>query len=178
LLEAVAQPLDVPGLPRTTSTGAYRRTSPSGGGRHPTDIYPYIKNVSGVPEGFYRYSIDDHKLYPIASACTDEELQQICGGQPWVSDAAVLLFYVSRFERTRWKYPNARAYRILMMDVGHLSQTVYLVAGALNLQLTYTAALRDELLENHLSLDLGEDLVLSCSVIGSSGGANEWANRA
>jgi SagB-type dehydrogenase family enzyme len=69
-------------------------------------------------------------------------------------------------ERSTWKYSTPRTYRMLHLDVGHLSQTVYLLAAALGLGLTFTAAIQDEKLEEFLGIDSAHELVMGCSVIG------------
>jgi nitroreductase len=55
---------------------------------------------------------------------------------------------------------------MLHLDVGHLSQTVYLLAAALGLGATFTAAIQDEKLEDLLGIDATDELVMGCSVIG------------
>jgi hypothetical protein len=38
------------------------KTSPSGGGRHPTEAYLQLFDVEGVPSGAYHYSVKEHAL--------------------------------------------------------------------------------------------------------------------
>ncbi|MBE1462216.1 nitroreductase family protein [Kibdelosporangium phytohabitans] len=79
-----------------------------------------------------------------------------------------MLFYTSVFGRNQWKYSNiARSYRVLLLDVGHLSQTVYLVTTALGLGMTFTAACRDEIIEEPLGFDAATEAVMGCAAIGS-----------
>jgi hypothetical protein len=57
------------------------RTSPSGGGRHPTEVYPCVRNVSGLEPGLYHYDGMAHELAWIGdppdtadlAACGDQE---------------------------------------------------------------------------------------------------------
>jgi SagB-type dehydrogenase family enzyme len=69
--------------------------------------------------------------------------------------------------RSMWKYSTPRTYRMLHLDVGHLSQTFYLLASALGLGMTFTAAIRDERLEDLLGIDAAQELVMGCSVVGA-----------
>ena len=39
-----------------------KRTSPSGGGLHPVEVYPLVSGVDGVDAGLYHYSARDHSL--------------------------------------------------------------------------------------------------------------------
>jgi SagB-type dehydrogenase family enzyme len=149
------------------STGNVFKTSPSGGARHPTELYVYAKNVDGLERGVYHYDAFRHRVTPLDGKIDDDGLVALAGDQDWVGDAGALLIYTSVIERNQWKYPVSRTYRILLMDVGHLSQTVYLLATALGLNITFTAALRDEMVEELLGCDPAGELVLGMSVLGT-----------
>ncbi len=149
------------------ATGNVFKTSPSGGARHPTEVYVYARNVEELDRGIYRYDGFRHGLTPLDGKIDDDELVALAGDQHWAGNAGALLIYTSVIERNQWKYPVSRTYRVLLMDVGHLSQTVYLLATALGLNVTFTAALRDELVEDLLGCDPANELVLGMSVLGT-----------
>ena len=48
--------------PLAIETLAVRKTSPSGGGLHPVEVYPFVRNVEGVEPGIYHYRTGDHEL--------------------------------------------------------------------------------------------------------------------
>jgi hypothetical protein len=52
-----------------------------------------------------------------------------------------------------WKYRFARAYRVVLLDAGHLCQTFCLTATWLGLAPFCTAALNDSLIERDLGVD-------------------------
>jgi hypothetical protein len=54
------------------------------------------------------------------------------------------------FERTMWKYCRGRAYRVVLLDTGHLAQTFCLTATRLRLGPFSTAAQNDSLIETDL----------------------------
>ncbi|MEU9139518.1 SagB family peptide dehydrogenase [Streptomyces sp. NPDC048404] len=143
------------------------KTSPSGGARHPTEIYLYARNVDGLAPGIYHYAAAEHTLECLDRRLDDQQLVSAVGDQGWVADAGALIFYTSVIARNQWKYTFPRVYRALMMDVGHLSQTVYLLATAAGLHITYTAALRDQIVEELLGCDPVHQLVIGTSVIGT-----------
>ncbi len=149
------------------ATGNVFKTSPSGGARHPTEVYVYARNVEDLDRGIYHYDGFRHGLIPLDGKIDDDELVALSGDQEWTRNAGALLIYTSVIERNQWKYPVSRTYRVLLMDVGHLSQTVYLLATALGLNVTFTAALRDELVEDLLGCDPASELVLGMSVVGT-----------
>jgi SagB-type dehydrogenase family enzyme len=143
------------------------KTSPSGGGRHPTEVYVCARAIDGVEPGIYHYNPTAHTLERIGGPCGDDDLARIVCEQSWVDNSAMVVFYTAVLDRSMWKYHTARTYRVLHFDVGHLNQTVYLLVTALGLGMTFTSAIRDELVEHVLGLDPAAELVMGCAVIGS-----------
>lgn len=162
LLSITASPIRSSALSQTTL-----KTSPSGGGRHPTELYVYARRVAGVPAGLYHYDARNRLLDRLTAPLADDLLVRVCGDQSWTRDASAYIFFTSVFARNKWKYKISRSYRILHYDVGHLSQTVYLLTAAMGLACTFTAALRDETLSQLLRLDTATELVMGCAVIGT-----------
>src|SRR5699024_12644784 len=54
----------------------------------------------------------------------------------------------------------------IYMDVGHLSQTFYLVSNWMNLGAFFVGALRDEVVENFLGINPYQEIVIGASGIG------------
>jgi putative peptide maturation dehydrogenase len=147
----------------------YKRTSPSGGALHPTECWLIVQRVEGIAPGLYRYRIDNHALEPVTPAIrppqpgdagtqplgdaaqrewTTDELRAFAriavAGQDWFADAAVLCVLAPRFRRNFWKYRNhAKAYRVCVLDVGHLSQTLQLCATQAGLGPFVTGAINE-----------------------------------
>jgi SagB-type dehydrogenase family enzyme len=167
LLKLAAGPLPHADGRLAADAGSVFKTSPSGGARHPTEVYVYALRVNGLEPGIYHYAAGVHLLEDLDRRITPACLVKACGGQEWVADASALLFYTSIRARSAWKYDMGRALRALLLDVGHLSQTVYLLATALGARVTFTAALRDELVEELLGCDAIQEIVLGASVIGT-----------
>ncbi|MGN9907638.1 SagB family peptide dehydrogenase [Phytohabitans sp. LJ34] len=158
----VRHEVDVPGLGPTLL-----KTTPSGGARHPIEVYPVVRAVDGLAPGVYHYASREHALSRLTAAPVDADtLQAWCGGQPHASSAACLLLYTAVPERTTWKYASSRAYRALLLDLGHLSQTVYLVAAALRLGVFFTAATRDAMVEEALGLSWTDEVFLGVTGVG------------
>lgn len=138
-----------------------KKTSPSGGALHPTEAYLIVQRVEGIAPGLYHYHAGEHVLEPIefttanasspekrgrGSTCDDLATfaRLAVAGQQWFSDAPVLVVLAPRFARNFWKYRNhAKAYRTVILDVGHLSQTLYLTATELGLGAFITAAINE-----------------------------------
>jgi putative peptide maturation dehydrogenase len=160
---------------RTEHLVALRKTSPSGGALHPTEVYPVIRNVDGVAPGLYHYRVEHHTLEPIRLV-GDAELRALCetfaAGQAFAADAHALFVLATRFRRSFWKYrQHKRAYAVLLMDAAHLSQTFQLVCADLGLGAFVTAAINAANVEDALALDPYEQGVLAICGCGVAAGA-------
>jgi putative peptide maturation dehydrogenase len=132
---------------------ALRKTSPSGGGLHPVEVYPLVRRVDGVEPGVYHYRTGDHELERLASL-DDGLLERATAGQWYFADADVAFVMTARFARSFWKYRrHAKAFRALLLDAGHLSQTFYLLCTQAGLGPFVTAAIDDGELVRTLDLD-------------------------
>lgn len=129
------------------------KTSPSAGARHPCEVYVVALRVEGLPTGLYHYVSDRHRLRPIAQKVTRRRAVQYCAGQAWVEGAAALFLITAVFPRSMWKYRFPRAYRTVLADAAHLTQTFCLVATYLQLAPFCTMALKDSLIEGDLGID-------------------------
>lgn len=143
-----------------------KKSSPSGGGLHPTEAYLIVKNVEGLAPGLYHYHPLDHALEPLQTSGTqvhDLALRAVAG-QHWFADAPVLVVLAARFARCFWKYRyHPKAYRAVTMDAGHLSQTLYLGATDLGLGAFVTCAINEVDIEQVFGLDpLGEAAMAVC----------------
>lgn len=130
-----------------------RKTSASGGGLHPSEAYITIHNVEGIVPGIYHYDVIRHGLVRINDALCDHNLAALCMGQPFSEGLSFGVFLVSYFSKVWWKYPHSRAYRVALLDAGHLSQTFQLVATSLGLLTWMTANIHDINVSEQLKLD-------------------------
>jgi SagB-type dehydrogenase family enzyme len=143
-----------------------RKTSPSGGARHPIEVYLMALRVDGLDPGLHHYDVRGHALELISAGATPQAARAYCADQPYVADAAALFIMTGVFARTLWKYQHARAYRVVLLDAGHLGQTFCLTATRLGLAPFSTAALKDTLIEQDLGIDGISESVLYVTGIG------------
>jgi putative peptide maturation dehydrogenase len=145
------------GYERVGALVALAKTSPSGGATHAIEAYPLVVNVEGLEPGLHHYDVASHSLELLEGfdhADARELVDQFTCGQFWFGDAHVLFVLAARFERMFWKYRgDDRAYGVLLMDAGHLSQTLYLVCTELGLGAFITAYVNDRNIEERLGLD-------------------------
>jgi len=144
----------------------FHKTSPSGGARHPGEVYLMALRVNGLRPGLYHYQPATHQLEIISTNTSREKAWLYCARQHFVRNAAALFLMTAVFPRTLWKYQHARAYRVVLLDAGHLCQTFCLVATWLGLAPFCTAALKDTLIEKDLRVDGIRESVLYVAGVG------------
>ena len=79
---------------------------------------------------------------------------QLVAGQSWFANAPVHILMAARFQRNFWKYrKHPKAWRVIQLDAGHLSQNLYLSATELGHGAFITGAINDECAERLFELD-------------------------
>jgi putative peptide maturation dehydrogenase len=142
---------------------------PSAGGLHPTEAYLLVQRVEGLEPGLYHYHSVDHKLEVMRRISSGDVVQlarSFVGEQPYFVDAHAFVIPVTRFRRNFWKYRNhPKSYRAIILDVGHLSQTMYLAATELGMGAFITAAVNEVDIERAFGLDpLEEGPIAVCGI--------------
>lgn len=132
--------LGVVGYTRNVAGALPLTMTPSGGGRNPYEAYLLARNVDGLASGMYHYSATDRTLLPL-SAEMPANPSALAGDQGWIDDMACIIFLCAHFERTMWKYPDANAYRVVLIEAGHIGQNIMLAATQHGLTACPTAAL-------------------------------------
>ena len=154
-----------------------KKASPSAGGLHPIEAYLLVQRVEGVPVGLYHYHPVKHALTllrALDAAQARALALQAVADQDWFADAPLMVVLAARVERNFWKYRNhTKAYRALMLDAGHLSQTWYLLATEAGMPAFITAAINEVNLEQALGLDPLKDAVIAVCGCGAASGAQE-----
>ena len=129
------------------------KASPSAGARHPIETYVIVNNVERLERGLYHYSVMDDSLELLKGGDLRKRCVEYCAGQDWVRQASAVFFMTAVVARTQWKYRDPRAYRALLLDTGHLSQTFLLTSTALGLGAFCIGIISDLLIEKDLGLD-------------------------
>jgi SagB-type dehydrogenase family enzyme len=151
------------------------KTSPSGGARHPIETYVLALRVKGLPSGLYHYAAGTHRLELLRRGATPAEVVHYLNGQWWFGGAAAVVLMTAVFARTQWKYPAPRAYRIVLIDAGHVCQTFCLVATWLGLAPFCTMAFADSRIETALRIDGVAESMLYAAGVGMPPRNTKWA---
>jgi SagB-type dehydrogenase family enzyme len=143
-----------------------RKSSPSAGGRTPLELYLYANRVDGLEPGLYHFAPTRNGLEAIRPAIPDDVRLAALGGQPWLVDGAALVIHTAVIARTRWRYETRRAYRDILIELGHVSQTLLLTSSALGLGAVFATAVQDEALERLIGVDFTAEVALGVTSIG------------
>ena len=159
-------------------TSVLKKTSPGGGGLHPTEAFVLAQRIEGVEPGLYHYHPVNHELRALRTMTGEEAAAlalQMVADQDWLANAPMQVVMVARVERSFWKYRNHhKAYRALSLDAGHLSQTFYLLAAEAGLPAFITAAINDSDIEQMLGLDhLRHAVIAVCGCGPAAAGARQ-----
>lgn len=142
------------------------KTSPSGGARHPVEAYCAVQNVRGIRPGVYHYEVETNSLAWIGEFPGREVIKRLFSGQDWVMKAAATFFFTAVLPRSMWKYDHSRAFKVTLLDAGHIGQTFHLTATALGLGVFTSAALQDSAIEKYLHIDGISEVVIYGGAIG------------
>jgi SagB-type dehydrogenase family enzyme len=126
--------------------------TPSGGARNPYEAYVVALGVDGLEPGVYHYSAADHDLGRI-SANHLPKISELVGGQDWADTMPCLVLLCAKLDRTMWKYEDANAYRVVLIEAGHIGQNIMLAATNHGLSACPTAALSHLAIKRLLGLD-------------------------
>lgn len=136
-------------------TEALHKSIPSGGARHPTEVFVAVFDLPGIDAGIHHYEVEHHRL------------AEVRGGQQREAFAAAALDLFARFEtppsaalvftslveRAMWRYRDPRSFRAVLIDVGH-AVAAYRHAAALLGWRTYAyQKLRDREMAELLGID-------------------------
>ena len=128
------------------------RAAPSAGALYPIEIYPVVNNVEDLTRGVYHYSVGDHSLEMVRQGDFRTDMVRYALDQEMMATAAVVLVLSAVVGRSQWRY-RERAYRYVLLEAGHISQNIYLVATALGLGTCAVGAFHDQGYDRIIGID-------------------------
>lgn len=150
-------------------TGHYQnlelRAAPSAGALYPIEIYLAVNDVSDLERGIYHYSVKDHSLELIKAGDFRDKVEYAVMNQPGVKEAAAVFIFTAIPGRTTTKY-DLRGWRYVYMEVGYISENLYLEAISLGLSTTAMGAFYDDEVNNLLEIDGKGELALHIQILG------------
>lgn len=143
------------------------RPFPSGGARHAIEAYLRIRNVEEIPDVVYHYDPMNHQLEQIAHESKYLKLLDVYPfPQKGESELPQVMMYFSvRLARISWRYSNI-AYRLALLDLGCLLQTLSLTAEALKLSGCILGVVDNDVLSNVFQTDCNQEPFIGCYAVG------------
>jgi SagB-type dehydrogenase family enzyme len=129
-------------------------------------VYVAAAKLDGLARRLFYYQADRHQLVAVAGDVDGADLARLCGHQQWAAQASAVFLMTAVIPRMTWRYRSSRAYRVMVLEAGHLCQTLCLAATWLGLGVFSTAALDDEYAERRLGIDGFEETVIYAAGIG------------
>jgi SagB-type dehydrogenase family enzyme len=145
------------------------KMTPSGGARNPYEGFVLAANVEGLEPAIYHYSAVDNSL-GLTREGPIPPPSRFLGNLEWADHSAAVVFLVADFSRTSWKYPHPAAYRVVLIEAGHIAQNMLLAATAFDLAATPIAAICNSVAESALGLDPIRQDVVHAVVLGNRHG--------
>jgi SagB-type dehydrogenase family enzyme len=128
------------------------RSTPSGGALYPLELYAACGRVEGLEPALYHYDPLDHALERLRPIAFAEELGPVTPYPQLLAESAAVVVATGVFWRSRFKY-GARAYRFVLLEAGHLAQSLLLAAAALDLAVTPVGGFYDRLVDAFVDVD-------------------------
>jgi SagB-type dehydrogenase family enzyme len=136
------------------------RTVPCGGARHEFECYLAVQNVETLADGLYHYLPRTHALELLSSpAHLSSLISSSLENQVWAAKANVVFYFSYVCRRAEWRYGIGAA-RMIMADVGHISENLYLALTALGLGGCAVGAVSGALCDRLFELDGQEEFTL------------------
>ncbi|MCK5912346.1 MAG: SagB/ThcOx family dehydrogenase [Desulfuromusa sp.] len=154
------------GIKEELASGSALRTIPSAGCRHAFETYLLVSNVESLKPGIYRYLPIEHALV-LEQEDEDlvEKLSPATLGQTFTAAAPVIFAWTVLPYRTEWRYHTA-AHRVILMDVGHLCQNLYLACEAISCGTCAIAAYHQDLMDQLLAVDGTDEFTIYLAPVG------------
>lgn len=140
-------------------TGNLRRTSPSGGARHPTEAFVLPVGLQGI-SGWHHFAVGLNELQPVPRSAVTPWQDRLFGLTRASFQPKTIVTLVSRFDRNMYRYREPRTFRTIFMDAGHLVTSVQAIARSEGIRTFAHTGLDDLGLERDLALrGLGEGVI-------------------
>jgi SagB-type dehydrogenase family enzyme len=145
------------------------RAYPSSGALYAVEIYAVLLRVQGLPAAVCHYRPEEGRLAVLRDGIDPASLAA-CAlpvERQMVEGAAAMICMTGNFKRHERKYGEG-GYRMLVAEVGHLSQNLVLAATALGLAARPFGGVFDALMNRALGLDGDDEQFLLAVLLGQS----------
>ena len=143
----------------------HSRPVPSAGGLYPLELYVMTERVAGVQNGIHHFAAAANTLSLLQPFPPREKLTELFLSQYFLENANALVMISAVFSRTLRKY-GARGYRYVLLEAGHVAQTICLLATEQGLGSLCMGGFWDARLNAFLHFDGTTQAVVYCVGVG------------
>jgi len=129
---------------------------------YPIEIYPIIFKIRNIKEGIYHYNAKKHILETLKCGDIKDKLMSCCLNPELLTNAAVFLVLTAIFKRVTFKYGD-RGYRYVLLDAGHVTEKLYLIAAFMDMEITIVREFLDDEINDLIGIN-GVDEATICGV--------------
>jgi SagB-type dehydrogenase family enzyme len=141
------------------------RATPSAGGLCSGDLFVLARRVDGLEPGIYYFHPGRRVLQLVNSGCPFGEVAAHTAYPDRVGEAGAIVIHVGAFRRNQWKYWE-RGYRMVLLDCGHLAQSVVISATALGMVAHPIIGFVDDYFNQLVRVNGVDDAVLYLTLLG------------
>jgi SagB-type dehydrogenase family enzyme len=153
------------------------RGVPSGGALYPLELYVLVGDGGPVPAGVHHYVPHTHGLEHLRDvALPTRYVEYLFMNQRWFAEAGAVLVLTAVVRRTARKYGD-RGYRYLLLEAGHVAQTIVLSASARDLGTCCGGGFLDDELAGVLTADVEDEVPVYAIAVGHPSTADRVASR-
>jgi SagB-type dehydrogenase family enzyme len=144
------------------------KTVPSGGSRHPTEVYPIIFTAEGIQPGSYHYNVKSHTLELLESGNHEDFVRKHVITHPSRPKfkMQIAFIFTTVFDRSMFRYRESRSYKVLHYDVGHVMQNFASLSSSVGRSSYRGYSFHDDIVDNFLKIDGLVESSLSFLVLG------------
>lgn len=154
------------------------RPNPSAGGLYPLELSVIVRDVDGLAPGVHHYVPAADGLELLREGPFPARwLEYLFMGQPWVARAGAVVVLSAVTARSLVKYRD-RGYRYLLLEAGHVTQTLVLLATGLELGAVNLGGFYDDELAGLLRIDPEREVPLYATALGVPAAGDRMARRA
>lgn len=154
------------GKARQGGADFYFRSAPSAGALYPNEMYLVWPGSADPAPGVYHCGIHNRSLIPLRQGNFVPLFRASAENEP--SDPIAVFVISGIFFRSAWKY-RARAYRYVLMDAGHVMESLRFAIRAAGFSCRLSVAFEDTAVNLLLGLDPEREAGIGCVyVYGSS----------
>lgn len=152
------------------ATGKHlRKAVPSGGARHPIEAYIGIEEgVEGIDKGIYHYNVRHHRLdrLDVRAGEVDKFIRAAAPlARCRTKLVSAVIVHTCIFARSMFRYREARSYRVMHFDLGHIHANEIIASRLIGLDCDESYSVPETLIESILRIDPLQESAMSSFIV-------------